>query len=170
MLVASVLLLIVLAYPGFGGTVRWSLGAVIIAGLAAYAWIGVMRVTSEPPLLVPSAGGTRLRTGELASLGAAVHRANGGLPYSQVAVSSRVREAFAQRLAHTAGLSPEDMHDLEHDLERLSAILHDPALADFLFLRSSEYDERYRWVREARDRGGFDSALRDVLDHMEAWR
>ncbi len=152
------------------GTIRWILGSLIIALLAAYAWFTVTRLTSEPPVLAPAAAGEGVQTGDLASLGAMVRRANAGLPYSQVAVSSRAREAFAQRIALARGLSLEAARDLEEDPETLKALVHDPVLEDFLFLRSSDHDERYRWVRDTRDRGGFEAALQEVLERMEAWR
>ncbi len=152
------------------GLIRWVLGSLIVAILAAYAWFTVMRLTSEPSTLAPAAPREDLQTGDLASLGAMTRRANAGLPYSQVAVSSRAREAFAQRVALARGLTLEAVRELERDSNGLRATVHDPVLEDFLFLRSSDHDERYRWVREARDHGGFEAALREVLDHMEAWR
>lgn len=153
-----------------GSTVRWVLGSLLIAGIAAYAWFAVTRATSEPPLLVPATGGSRLQTGELTTLGAAVQRANAGLPYSQVAVSSRARDAFIQRLALATGLGPDDVRELQRDPDRLRAVVDDPVLENFLSFSSSDYDERYRWVRETRDQGGFEAALQRVLERMEAWR
>lgn len=152
------------------GALRWALGSLVIAGLAAYAWFAVTRRTSEPPLLVPAMGRGRLYRGELSAFGAAVERANGGLPYSQVAVSSRARDAFAQRVALARGLTADDVLSLEQHPDRLRETVHDEVLEDFLFLRSSDHDERYRWVRDARDRGGFEAELRQVLERMEAWR
>ncbi len=171
MVVGVAVLLAFLMYEAqFSGTIRWFLGSLIIAGVAVFAWFAVARATSEPPLLVPAVGLSRLRTGELTSLGAAVRRANAGLPYSQVAVSTRVREAFAERICLANALSPERIRRLEQDADGLRAVVHDPVLEDFLHLRSTDYDERYRWVRESRDHGGFESALERVLEHMETWR
>ncbi len=152
------------------GLIRWILGFLIIAVLAMYAWFTVIRLTSEPPLLVPASPREGLQTGDLASLGAMTRRANAGLPYSQVAVSSRAREAFVARVALARGLTPEAVRQLEQDPDALKATVHDPLLEDFLFLRTLDHDERYRWVREARDHGGFEAALREVLERMEAWR
>lgn len=151
------------------GTLRWILGSVIIGILAAYAWYAVTQLTSDPPLLAPAATQDAVQTGDLSTLGATVRRANAGLPYSQVTVSSRAREAFAGRVALARGLSSEGMRLLEQDPEGLRATVRDPVLEDFLFLRSSDHDERYRWVREAHNRGGFEAALREVLERMEAW-
>lgn len=163
--------LAVILYVGpLSGFVRWTLGSLVVAALAAYAWFSVTRRTAEPPVLAPSPPREDLQTGDLASLGAMTRRANAGLPYSQVAVSSRAREAFALRVALARGLTLEAVRDLERDAERLKTAVHDPVLEDFLFLRSSDHDERYRWVRETRDRNGFEAAFREVLDHMEAWR
>ncbi len=163
-------LAVVLYAVHVSGLIRWILGSLIVALLAAYAWVTVTRLTSDPPTLAPAAPRENLQTGDLASLGAMARRANAGLPYSQVAVSSRAREAFAQRVALARGLTMDAVRDLERDPDALRATVHDPLLEDFLFLRSSDHDERYRWVRETRDHGGFEAALREVLDHMEAWR
>lgn len=163
--------LAVILYVGHvSGFVRWILGSLVVAALAAYAWFSVTRRTSEPLPLAPLPPQENLQTGDLTSLGAMTRRANAGLPYSQVAISSRAREAFAQRVALARGLTLEAVRELERDPDRLKVAVHDPVLEDFLFLRSSDHDERYRWVQETRDHGGFETAFREVLDRMEVWR
>lgn len=171
LLITAVFLLAYILYEAqFSGTVRWALGSAIIAAVALYAWWAVTRRTAEPAPLAVRAAAAPFRTGELTTLLAAVRRANGGLVFSQVAVSSRVREAFAVQTSLARGLSREEMRRLEHDRSALRSTLHDPVLEDFLYLSSTDHDERYRWVREARDHGGFKAALQTVLDRMEAWR
>ena len=103
-------------------------------------------------------------------LASAVRRANAGLRYSEVSVSSRAREAFAEHARLSRGLSSEAMRRLQADRAALRRTIHDPLLENFLFLATTDSDERYRWVQECRMRGGFETALDEVLDHMEAWR
>lgn len=154
----------------FSGSVRWALGFVVIAALSAYTWLSVARRTSNPRPLVKPLPASRPRTGELAALAATVRRANAGLTYSQVSVSSRAREAFTEHLRLLRGLSPEAMRRFQADPPALHRSFHDPLLEDFLFLATPDSDERYRWVERSRRLGGFTVAFNEVLDHMEAWR
>ncbi len=170
LVIAIFALAYVLYEAQFSGTVRWALGSVIIAAVAAYAWFAVARKSFEPvPLAVP-APPAGFQTGELASLTAAARRANGGLVYSQVSVSTRARDAFAHKIALARGLSAEDLRWLQADPAALKRLFHDPVLEDFLFLATWEQAERYRWVLEAQGGAGFEATLRRALDHMEAWR
>lgn len=172
--VLLVLLIFILGYllwvAQFSGTVRWFLGFGVIAGIAAFAWSYVSRRTLEPAPLLRPAARPRLRTGELRSLGAVVRRAHQGLTYSQVAVTTRARDAFAERTRLARGMSPEAMRALIRDPGALQATYRDPVLADFLYLANSDTEQRYRWVWQARRRGSFDAEFHDVLDRMEAWR
>jgi hypothetical protein len=154
----------------FSGSVRWILGFLLIAALAAFAWTSVAKRTSEPRPLAKPAARARPRTGELTAFASTVGRAHAGLPYSQVSVSSRAREAFAEHARLARGLSPDAMRRLQADPAALKRSFHDPILEDFLFLATTDSDERYRWVEESRRRGGFVVALDQVLDRMEAWR
>src|SRR2546426_11224842 len=56
----AVLLGMLLYYAQFSGTIRWLLGVVALAVLAAVAWGQIQRRTAEPPPLVgpPSPRGT----------------------------------------------------------------------------------------------------------------
>ncbi len=169
--VAGIFLLGYLLYAAqFSGGVRWFLGTALIAVLALYAWFMVSRSTAEPAPLSLRRATVRTRFGDLASLTAVVRRANQGLPYSQVAVSSRARDAFGERVRLARGLTPEGLRGFEADGAGLQAALRDPELADFVRLNTTEPDERYRWVRTARTGKGFRVALVRILDRMEAWR
>jgi len=172
--VLLVLLIFILGYllyvAQFSGTVRWFLGFAVIAGIAGYAWSFVARRTAEPAPLQKAAERPRFRSGELHALEAVVRRANRGLTYSQVAVTTRARDAFAERTRLARGLSPEAMRGLERDTAALETTFHDPVLADFLFLPSSDTEVRYRWVWQARRRRSFEAEFHEVLDRMEAWR
>lgn len=171
LIISSIFLLAYLLYAAqFSGRVRWALGFAMIAIIAGYAWWTVARRTSEPVSLAPPSRRGLLRTGELSAFSAVVRRANQGLAYSQVAVSSRAREAFANRTRLAHGLSPEGMRRLGQDPAGLQSALHDVVLEDFLYLRTTDPDERQRWVYESKYRGGFESALREVLRRMEEWR
>ncbi len=170
-LVFTIFLLGYLLYAAqFSGDVRWFLGCALITVLALYAWFTVSRSTSEPAPLASRPAAARARFGTLASLTGVVHRANQGLPYSQVALSSRAREAFEERVRLARGLTPEAMRGLERDLDALRAALRDPSLADFVHLASNEPDERYRWVYASRAKEGFEVSLHRILDRMEEWR
>ncbi len=170
-LVSGIFLLGYLLYTAqFSGAVRWFLGTALITVLALYAWYAVSRSTAEPAPLVERRAAARTRFGNLASLTAVVRRANQGLPYSQVAVSSRARDAFGERMRLARGLTPEGLRGFETDSIGLAATLRDRELADFVYLGSSEADERYRWVRTARAGDGFRVALVRILDRMEGWR
>ena len=171
LLAASVFLLGYLLFAAqFSGTVRWFLGVAVLALVSLYAWHIVARGTGEPgPMAKPQAP-LRAQVGDLSYMTAVVHRASQGLTYSQVAVSSRARDAFEERTRLARGLSPEAMRALERDPAALRAAFADPALADFLHLESADSDARYRWVRDARARGGFEIEFDRILDMMEAWR
>ncbi len=170
-LILTIFLLGYLLYAAqFSGEVRWLLGCALITVLALYAWFTVSRSTAEPAPLTSRPAAARTRFGALASLAGVVHRANQGLPYSQVAVSSRAREAFEERVRLARGLTPEAMRGLERDRDALRGTIHDPYLADFVHLASNEPDERYRWVYASRDGDGFEVSLQRILDRMEEWR
>lgn len=154
----------------FSGSIRWMLGIAVIAVLAIAVWLDVDRHTSEPRPLVKPAPAVRPRTGELVVFTSTVRRADEGLTYSQVSVSSRARDAFVEHLRLVRGLSPEAMRKLQADPAALQHAFHDPVLESFLYLATPDSDERYRWVIECRSRGGFESRLDEVLRHMEAWR
>ncbi len=169
-----VLALFLLAYAlyaaQFSGSVRWSLAFALIAAFAAYAWYTVTRGTMEPAPMVRAAPPLRGRAGELETFTLVVRRAHQGLPYSQVAVSSRARDAFEEHARLARGLSWEAMRRMQRDPGSLAVAFHDPGLVDFLYLPTSDTDARYRWVLEARSRQGFDAELLRILDRMEAWR
>lgn len=154
----------------FSGNIRWSLGIAIIGVLAIAVWLDVNRHTAEPRPLIKPMAAVRPRTGELVAFTSTVRRAQEGLTYSQVTVSSRARDAFAEHLRLVRGLSPEAMRRFQADPWALQQAFHDPVLESFLYLASPDSDERYRWVVECRSRGGFESSLNEVLKHMEAWR
>lgn len=154
----------------FSGSVRWILGFVIVAVLAISAWLAVARRTSEPSPLARPQPVPRPQIGELSNFTATVKRADAGLMYSQVAVSSRLRDAFVERVRLGRGLSAEAVRRLQADPGALGRAFRDPVLEDFLFLPTADSEERYRWVLASRARGGFPRSVNDVLDHMEAWR
>ncbi len=170
-ILASAFLLAYLLYAAqFSGSVRWFLGSALIAALAVYAWYTVARGAAEVAPLAEAAAPARTQHGELARLTAVVYRANQGLPYSQVALSSRARDAFEERMRLARGLTPAGMRSLERDEEALGVACRDPELADFVYLPTAETDDRYRWVSEVRGGSGFRVALEKVLDRMEEWR
>lgn len=154
----------------FSPAVRWGLGIVAILATGLAAWWAVNRRTETPePFEAPAdAGGTR--SGELSSLTLTVRRAARGLPFSQVLVTDRVRESFLDHARLALGLSPEATRRLSADPVALQRTFRDPALADFLFLPSSDPEDRYRWIAEARRGRGFEVSISGILDHMEAWR
>jgi hypothetical protein len=171
LIIASVFLLACILYAAqFSGRLRWILGFGLIAVLSVYAWRLVARRTSEPAPLAPPVPRGVVHAGELTSFSAVVRRANHGLPYSQYAVSSRARDVLAERTRLARGLSPEGMRSLVQDPQDLRIVLHDGVLEDFLYLRSPDTEERYRWVWESRAGEGFELALERVLERMEAWR
>src|SRR5437870_11898922 len=82
----AVLLGMLLYYAQFSGTIRWLLGVLAPAVLAAVAWGQIQRLTAEPsPLSGPRSPGPT-RDGELASFASAGGRASRGSPYSPVRV------------------------------------------------------------------------------------
>lgn len=169
-LAVAILLGLLLYFAQFSGTVRWLLGVAFLAVLAGLAWEQVVRRTAEPaPLVGPEAAAAR-REGELESFAAAVRRAANGLPYSQVLVTSRARAAFVERARLALGLSSEAMRDMQRDSTALTRLFGDDVLADFIYLKTPDLEERYRWVLQARARGTFPSDFRTVLRRMEAWR
>src|SRR5256712_11548948 len=104
-----------LYYAQFSGTIRWLLGVVALAVLAAIAWGQTQRRTSEPsPLAGPRSPGAP-REGELDSFAAAVRRAARGLPYSQVLVASRARTAFLARAPPALALPSRAIRDRQPD-------------------------------------------------------
>ncbi len=170
LIVASCLLLGILLYQAqFSGAVRWLLGFALVAALTIVAWMRVSSGTREPAPLASPAVPADLRTGELTSLTAVVERAKHGLAYSQLVVSSRARDAFAERARLALGLPPEAIRAMSADAAVLRSRIHDPTLEDLMLLKTTDKDERYRWVSEARKRG-FLSSIERVLDRMEAWR
>jgi len=164
------LLGVLLFYAQISGGVRWLLGLVTLAVVAAIVWSQIQRRTSEPSPLVgpPSPGATR--GGELASFAESVRRAGRGLPYSQMLVASRAQAAFLERARLALGLPSESLRDMRHDPGALRRIFADDALVDFLSLEENDPDDRFAWVRRVRARGGYVREFRDILTRMEAWR
>src|SRR5437899_9630981 len=79
----AILLGMLLYYAQFSGTIRWLLGVVALAVLAAIAWGQIQRRTAEPsPLLGPGSPGAT-REGGRDSFAPAVRPAARGLPYRQ---------------------------------------------------------------------------------------
>jgi len=170
LIVASCLLLGILLYQAqFSGTVRWLLGFALVAALTVIAWMRVSSGTQEPAPLASPPARADLRTGELTSFTAVVERAERGLAYSQLVVSSRVRDAFAERARLALGLPPDAIRAISADAAALRSRIHDRTLEDLMLLETTDKDERYRWVSEARERG-FLASIERVLDRMEAWR
>lgn len=166
----AVLLGMLFYYAQFSGAIRWLLGVIALAVLAAIAWGQIQRRTAEPsPLVGPRSPGAT-REGELGSFAAAVRRASRGLPYSQVLIASRARSAFLERARLALGLPPEAIRDMQRDPAALRRQFGDDALVDFLTLEAGDLDDRSAWVQRARSRGGFVREFRDVLTRMEAWR
>ncbi|HEY7587561.1 MAG TPA: hypothetical protein VIB49_02275 [Thermoplasmata archaeon] len=171
LIVASFVVVGLLLYEAqFSAVVRWLLGFGLLAAVALVAWMYVYAGSEEPLPLAPRAEKGPVQSGDLALLTAVVHRANEGLPYSQVLVSSRARDAFAERARLALGLSPEAMRRAGKDPAALRALVRDPVLEDLLYLPTLNPEERYRWVREAKVRGGFPRAIHDVIDRIEVWR
>ena len=167
---AAVVIGLLLYSAQFSGSLQWVLGLAGLAILAAVAWRQVLRGTAEPlPLLGPPPAPT-VQLGELEAFSRAVRRAARGLPYSQVLVSSRARAAFLDHAGLVLDRSPDAMRDAQADPEVLRRLIGDEVLADFLYLKVGDLEERYGWVLQARDRGGFAREFADVLDRMEAWR
>lgn len=154
----------------FSGGVRWFLTFGLLAVVAGVAWAYVSARTSEPAPLEPPTPKSAPVLGELSVFMTVVRRANEGLPYSQVLVSSRARDVFAERARLSLGLPPGEMRLVGADPRALRALVRDPVLEDLLHLPSTNPDERYRWVRSAREVGGFSQAIRRVLDRIEVWR
>lgn len=169
-LTIAILLGTLLYAAQFSGALQWGLGVMGLAVLAGLAWRLVVRSTSEPGPLVGPAPADAIRSGELGALSRAVNRAQRGLPYSQVNVSSRARNAFLEHARLALGLSPEAMREAQADPEALRHLIADDVLVEFLHLRTGDVDEAYGWVNRARRRGGFGAEFQDVLDRMEAWR
>jgi hypothetical protein len=168
--VAFAILGLLLYYAQFSGSVRWLLAIGIVSILAGLAWYQVSRRTAPlgPLASTPEEGPSK--TGELGSVAAAVRRADGGLLYSQVQVTSRARDAFLERARLSLGLSPDAMREVQRDRAALRQSIGDEALADFLHLRTPDLEEKYRWVLRARQGGAFGVRLREILARMEAWR
>ncbi|HKW43069.1 MAG TPA: hypothetical protein VJP06_02675, partial [Thermoplasmata archaeon] len=146
------------------------LGVAFLAVLAALAWDQIGRRTARPVPLIGAAAPAIVRDGPLTSFAAAVRRASNGLPYSQVLVASRARAAFLERMRLALGLTPEAMREVQRNPATLRRLLGDDVLAEFVHLQVPDLDERSRWVRRVRSRGGFSPEFDGVLRRMEAWR
>src|SRR5213594_4030981 len=155
LLAFAVLLGTLLYYAQFSGGVRWLLGVVTLAVLAAIVWSQIQRRTAEPSPLVGPPSPDATRGGELGAFAAAVRRADRGLPYSQMIVASRAQAAFLERARLALGLPSATLRDMRRDTGALRRIFGDDALVDFLFLEEHDPDDRFAWVRRARARGGF---------------
>jgi hypothetical protein len=154
----------------FSPTVRWGLGILAIGAVGAAAWWAVNRRTETPDSLDAPLGISGSRAGELSALTQTVRRASRGLPFSQLLVTERLREAFMAHARLALGLTPEAMRRLAADPAALRRAFRDVSIADFLYLSSADPEERYRWIAEARRGPGFDASISAVLDRMEAWR
>src|SRR3989454_166561 len=164
----AILLGMLLYYAQFSGTIRWLLGVVALAVLAAIAWGQIQRRTAEPsPLVGPRSPGAT-REGELDSFAAAVRRAARGLPYSQVLVASRARSAFFERARLALGLPPETIRDVQRDPGALRRMFGDDALVDFLYLEAGDLADRFGSVQRAPVRGGLVRAFPVVLQRLGA--
>jgi len=166
----AIVLLFLLYYAQYSGSVRWVLGVLGVAAFALFAWSMILRRTTEPPPLLGPQRHDEAQEGDLGFLAAAVRRASHGLSYSQVQVFSRTRAAFVECASLALGLSPEAMAAAQRDPAELHRIFDDPVLERFVRMEGGDLDDRSRWVREARAGEGFTAELQDVLGRMEAWR
>src|SRR3989442_12344166 len=85
----AVLLGMLLYYAQFSGTIRWLLGVVALAVLAAVAWGQIQRRAAEPPPPVGPPSPRVTRAGELDSFAAARRRAGPRPPHSPGPLPSR---------------------------------------------------------------------------------
>src|SRR2546426_282387 len=144
LLAFAALLGTLLYYAQFSGGVRWLLGVVTLAVLAAIVWSQIQRRTAEPSPLVGPPSPDATRGGELGSFAAAVRRADRGLPYSQMIVASRAQAAFLERARLALGLPSATLRDMRRDPGALRRIFGDghlliedvPGLAKTLIAKS----------------------------------
>src|SRR2546426_567251 len=144
LLAFAALLGTLLYYAQFSGGVRWLLGVVTLAVLAAIVWSQIQRRTAEPSPLVGPPSPDATRGGELGSFAAAVRRADRGLPYSQMIVASRAQAAFLERARLALGLPSASLRDMRRDPGALRRIFGDghlliedvPGLAKTLIAKS----------------------------------
>lgn len=154
----------------FSAAVRWGLGIVALLATGLAAWWAVNRRTETPEAFDTPSEADRTRPGELSALTQTVRRAVRGLQFSQILVTDRVRDGFMDHARLALGLSPAGARRLATDPAALQRTFRDAALADFLFLPSTNPEDRYRWIAETRHGRGFDASISAILDRMEAWR
>jgi hypothetical protein len=156
-------------YAQFSGSLQWIVGLASLALLAGFAVRAIFRGTSEPAPLVEPAAGDRTTPGEMDRLAASMGRAMRGLRYSQVVVTSRARAAFMERARLALGWDPDRMQAVQGDREALGRLFGDE-LADFLYLRTGDLEERFPSAFQTPGRGAFVKEFGEILAKMEAWR
>src|SRR5437667_11703464 len=148
-----------LYYAQFSGGVRWLLGVVTLAVLAAIVWSQIQRRTAEPSPLVGPPSPDATRGGELGAFAAAVRRADRGLPYSQMIVASRAQAAFLERARLALGLPSATLRDMRRDPGALRRSFGADALVDLLFVEEGDPDIRFVRVGRAVSGGGMERAI-----------
>jgi hypothetical protein len=98
-------------------------------------------------------------------LAASMGRAMRGLRYSQVVVTSRARAAFMERARLALGWDPDRMQAVQGDREALGRLFGDE-LADFLYLRTGDLEERFPSAFQTPGRGAFVKEFGEILAKM----
>ena len=167
---AFIIVLALVFYAQYSGAVRWFLSILVLA-VVAYAvarFVGTR--ARDPRPLVPGGVAERRASGALWTLATTLDRASGGLKYSQVMFSVRMKDAFLERVRISRGLTREDVDRARSGPQALMALIGDPELT--VFVLESERNGRH-WpalLRALPTRPGFRGDVDRILAKMEAWR
>lgn len=176
---ASTLFLIILVvllaastvyYSAYSGALRW----LVFAGVVGLIGLVAVRIANaaarDPARLAARATASAAVGGDLQALRKTLHRADGGLVYSQVVFDDRMREAFLAKVRAARDLPDGALEAAMEDPEALHAILGDRELTVFV-LESARNSRRYpASVPNLPRRAEFARRARGIVERMEAWQ
>ncbi len=164
-----IILAALMLYAQYSGAVRWILAIVVLAVLALFLVRLVLKRTSEPQSLgLPSRPDVTM-TGGLRGLAETFDRASGGMKYSQMMFSVRLKDAYLEKVRAMRGLTREELRRIRSDPAALFDVIGDRDIV--VFLVETERNAR-DWSRIAAFMPpikGYAQATEAILAKMEAW-
>jgi len=164
-----IILAALMLYAQYSGAIRWILAIIVLAMMELFLVRLVLRRAREPePLGLRNVSDVAM-TGDLRGLAEIFERASGGMKYSQVMFSVRLKDAFLEKVRVRRGLTKGEIRRMRSDPVALFNVIGDKDIV--VFLVETERNAR-DWSRIAAllpPKKGYAQETVMTLTKMEAW-
>ena len=168
-LYVALLLLGLVYYASYSGSLRWVLAFLLAAGFGVAAMRLVHQGTRDPDAASGGAGSPAPRPGEVRRFAAVLERAAHGMKYSQIVADERLREALVHR-ARLQRAAIETSDTLQRDPAALRHLLGDEELVRFV-VRSEESSRIWPGMIDRMPRRpAFWGEFRSILAKAVTWK